>query len=180
LGLAIVRHIVELHGGSVRAVSPGEGSGATFIINLPIADQHPAPAPEESRTRKTRDRPVSSSLRGRVVLVVEDHEDAREIIAGVLAAAGARVLTASRTTEAIERATHVKPDVLVADLGLPGEDGYALLNRLRALYADLPAVALTAYARATDRDRALAAGFQQHVIKPVDPHELVRILVSMM
>ena len=180
LGLAIVKHIVELHGGSVRAVSPGEGSGATFIIDLPIADQHPAPAPDGSRGRETPDRPVSSMLRGRVVLVVEDHEDAREIIAGVLEAAGAQVLTASSTSEAVERVAHVKPDVLVADVGLPDEDGYALLNRLRALYPDVPAVALTAYARTTDRDRALAAGFQQHVIKPVDPHELVRILVSMM
>jgi len=180
LGLAIVRHIVELHGGSVRAASPGEGSGATFIINLPIADRHPAPARERVPAGETLEPALSSLLRGRVVLVVEDHDDAREMIAGVLAGAGARVLTASTTREAVERAAHVRPDVLVADVGLPGEDGYALLNHLRVLYPDLPAVALTAYARATDRDRALAAGFQRHVIKPMDPHELVRILVSLL
>ena len=81
--------------------------------------------------------------------------------------------------EAVDRVAHVKPDVLVADLGLPGEDGYALLNHLRKRYPDLPAIALTAYARSTDRDRALAAGFHHHVAKPMDPHELVRIVVSL-
>ena len=119
-------------------------------------------------------------LAGRVVLVVEDHDDAREMIAGVLEAAGARVLAASTTLAAVERVADVKPDVLVADLGLPGEDGYELLDRLRARYPDLPAIALTAYARSTDRDRALAAGFQHHVIKPMDPHALVRIVVSLL
>ena len=179
LGLAIVRHIVELHGGSVRADSAGEGTGATFTINLPVAG-HPAPALALSSSSATHDPQLPSLLAGRVILVVEDHDDAREMIAGVLEAAGARVLAASTTMEAIERVAHVKPDVLVADLGLPGEDGYELLNRLRARYPDLPAIALTAYARSTDRDRALAAGFQQHVIKPMDPDALVRIVVSLL
>lgn len=115
-----------------------------------------------------------------MILVVEDHDDAREMIAGVLEAAGARVLAASTTMEAVERVAHLKPDALVADIGLPGEDGYELLNHLRARYPDLPAIALTAYARSTDRDRALAAGFQQHVIKPMDPHALVRVVVSLL
>jgi PAS domain S-box-containing protein len=180
LGLAIVRHIVELHGGTVRAASAGEGTGATFTINLPVAGRHPAPALALSSSSATHDPELPSLLAGRIILVVEDHDDAREMIAGVLEAAGARVLAASRTMEAIERVAHVKPDVLVADLGLPGEDGYELLNRLRARYPDLPAIALTAYARSTDRDRALAAGFQHHVIKPIDPHALVRIVVSLL
>jgi PAS domain S-box-containing protein len=180
LGLAIVRHIVELHGGSVRAASGGEGTGATFTINLPVAGWQPAPALALSSSSATDHPEWPSLLAGRVILVVEDHDDAREMIAGVLEAAGARVLAASTTMDAIERVVHVTPDVLVADLGLPGEDGYELLNRLRARYPDLPAIALTAYARATDRDQALAAGFQHHVIKPMDPHALVRIVVSLL
>ena len=179
LGLAIVRHIVELHGGSVRAASAGEGTGATFMISLPADARHPAPALAPSPGGATDEPMLPSLLAGRVILVVEDHDDAREMIAGVLEAAGARVLAASTTMEAVERVAHVKPDALVADLGLPGEDGYELLNRLRARYPDLPAIALTAYARSSDRDRALAAGFQHHVIKPMDPHALVRIVVSM-
>src|SRR5439155_15032381 len=103
-----------------------------------------------------------SVLGGRVVLVVEGHEDARELVVGVLEAAGARVLSASTVQDAIDRATDVRPDVLVADLGLPGEDGYVLLARIRAMFPEIPALALTDYARKTDRDRALAAGFQKH------------------
>jgi PAS domain S-box-containing protein len=180
LGLAIVRHIVELHGGSVRAASAGEGTGATFTIRLPTGGRHPAPALALSPGGATDDALLPSLLANRVILVVEDHDDAREMIAGVFEAAGARVLSASTTMEAVERVAQVKPDALVADLGLPGEDGYELLNRLRARYPDLPAIALTAYARSTDRDRALAAGFQHHIIKPMDPHALVRVVVSML
>jgi CheY-like chemotaxis protein len=110
--------------------------------------------------------------------VVEDHDDARELIAGVLERAGGRVMAASTTREAVERARTVRPDVLLADVGLPGEDGYALLTRIRAMYPDVPAIALTAYARATDRDRAFAAAFQHHVIKPADPKQLVDLVAS--
>ena len=101
------------------------------------------------------------------------------MIIGVLEAAGARVVPAATTREAMARVAHLKPDVVVADLGLPGEDGYALLKQLRAIYPDMPAIALTAYARTTDRDRALAAGFQRHVIKPIDPHELIRLVAML-
>jgi CheY-like chemotaxis protein len=115
------------------------------------------------------------------VLIVEDHDDARELIAAVLEAAGARVLSASSTAEALKEARDVRPDLLLADIGLPGEDGYMLLKKLRAIHgADLPAIALTAYARASDRERALAAGFQQHVLKPVDPAQLVMTIVSLL
>ncbi len=178
LGLAIVRHIVELHGGSVYAASAGEGHGATFTVQLPVAhddrrDVGPAPS---------REKPLSEGaalLRGCSLLVVEDHDDAREMVAGVLAEAGAHVVAASTTAEALSRAAAVRPDVLIADLGLPGEDGYVLLARLRALYPDVSAVALTAYARATDRERAVAAGFQRYVVKPVDPGYLVQIVASL-
>jgi CheY-like chemotaxis protein len=115
-------------------------------------------------------------LRGRTILVVEDHDDARELIADMLERSGGRVIAAASTREAVERVRDVRPDLLLADLGLPGEDGYALLARFRAIYPDVPAIALTAYARETDRDRALAAGFAQHVIKPVDPERLIDLV----
>ena len=114
------------------------------------------------------------------VLVVEDHADARDLVACVLDAAGAEVTTAASSREALKGIAGTMPDLLLADLGLPDEDGYTLLRRIRAnpTSAALPAVALTAYARASDRERALAAGFLDYVIKPVDPQELVKVIVS--
>jgi PAS domain S-box-containing protein len=178
LGLAIVRHIVELHGGTVRAVSAGEGHGATFLFRLPTADRALSDVPRATPSTALPDDPPSAALRGRTILVVEDHDDARELITAVLERAGARVVAASTTREAVDKAGAARPDLLMADLGLPGEDGYALLTQVRAMYPDLPAIALTAYARATDRDRVLAAGFHQHVIKPVDPKQLVDLVAS--
>jgi PAS domain S-box-containing protein len=178
LGLAIVRHIVELHGGSVRAMSAGEGHGATFVIRLPTAGSGQTIAARASAQPATRDLTASRALSGRTILVVEDHDDARELIAGVLERAGAQVIAASTTRDALARAHDVRPDVLVADLGLPGEDGFALLTEFRVMYPTVPAIALTAYARVTDRDRVVAAGFLQHVIKPVDPNELVDLVSS--
>jgi PAS domain S-box-containing protein len=179
LGLAIVKHIVELHSGSVRAASAGEGQGATFTILLPSAD-----AAHANTSASVGEQPTApmapAALRGRTVLVVEDHDDARELVAGVLESAGARVLAASTAREAVRCATEVRPDVLVADLGLPGEDGYVVLARIREMFPNIAALALTAYARTTDRDRVLAAGFQHHVIKPVDPALLVRLIVELL
>jgi CheY-like chemotaxis protein len=177
LGLAIVRHIVELHGGMVRAASAGEGHGATFTIHLPIAEgvhaTRPAAAPAQSREAV-----AGARLNGRTILIVEDHADARELIAAVLDSAGARVLVASSAEDAIEQVRQVRPDVLVTDLGLPGEDGYGLLRRFQALHPNVPAVALTAYARASDRERALARGFHRYLIKPIEPNELVEQIAS--
>jgi len=179
LGLAIVKHIVELHGGTVVAASAGEGHGATFTIRLPCAERvdAPPPAPLDAEPPTSMS---PSTLRARTVLVVEDHDDARELIVGVLEGAGARVLAASTAKEAVDRATAVRPDVLVADLGLPDEDGYFVLTRIREMFPEIPALALTAYARPTDRDRVLAAGFQQHVIKPVDPARLLQLIVALL
>ena len=177
LGLAIVRHIVELHGGTVTAASPGQGRGATFTIRLPAGDRPIEPAAAAAVPIRYFD--VAPLLGGRTILVVEDHDDARELIVRVLQSAGAHVVSAAAAAEAIERVATARPDVLVIDIGLPDEDGYALLHRVRALHGDaVPAIALTAYARATDRERAIAAGFQQHVVKPVDPQQLVEIVAA--
>ena len=175
LGLAIVKEIVEMHGGNVRADSAGEGQGATFTIRLPISepDTYVAPIVVSAPEALTVTR-----LAGRFILIVEDHDDARELIANVLEAAGGRVMAASTVPEAMDRAAERRPDLLVADIGLPGEDGYALLRRMRTLYPGLPAIALSAYARPADRDRALAAGFGDYAVKPVEPSRLVEIVAA--
>ena len=175
LGLAIVKEIVEMHGGSVRAESAGEGQGATFTIRVPISEPvtHVAPTTLSASGALT-----VPHLAGRLILIVEDHDDARELIANVLEAAGGRVMAASTVPEAMERAIERRPDLLVADIGLPGEDGYALLQRMRTLYPGLPAIAVSAYARPIDRDRALAAGFADYAVKPVEPSRLIEIVAA--
>jgi PAS domain S-box-containing protein len=174
LGLAIVKEIVQLHGGSVWAESAGEGHGATFTIQLPISEPDTEVAPGVSAAHTI---PIAR-LAGRTILIVEDHDDARELIANVLEAAGGRVIAASSAPEAVDRSAAGRPDLLVADIGLPGEDGYALLRRMRTLYPGLPAIALSAFARAADRDRALAAGFADYVVKPVEPARLVEVVAA--
>jgi PAS domain S-box-containing protein len=179
LGLAIVNHILELHGGNIRVASAGEGRGATFTVQLPTADERRAATTEDSDSARGESPDGESGmLRDRVVLVVEDHDDTRDMTVHILEDAGARVLSASTVREALDRVSHLRPDAIVADLGLPGEDGYALLEQLRAMYGNVPAIAVTAYARAYDRDRVFAAGFQEYVVKPIHPHRLVRIVAS--
>jgi signal transduction histidine kinase len=180
LGLAIARHIVELHGGSIRAESAGEGHGATFTIHLPITRGSLLAADHDSRGAESADAVPPLALRGRTILVVEDHDDARELIVAVLSSAGARVISAATTRNALEQVSTERPDVMVADLGLPVEDGYTLLSQFRERYPDVPAIALTAYARSADRHRALAAGFQHHLIKPMDPRWLVDLIASLL
>jgi signal transduction histidine kinase/ActR/RegA family two-component response regulator len=182
LGLAIVRHLVELHGGRVRAESGGPGKGSTFTATFPVGAIVPAPkgAPPIPARRLGEPR-AGFDLRGARVLVVEDEEDARALLEQILAGCGASVETARDAREAIDVVTRFQPDVVVCDVGLPGEDGYALIRRVRALDApvrDVPAVALTAYARPEDTKRALAAGFQQHVAKPAPPDDLLRAVAT--
>jgi CheY-like chemotaxis protein len=167
LGLAIVRHIVEQHGGRVAATSPGPGRGATFVVTLPrTASPVAAVVPADTR---------SDALTGVAVLLVDDDAQAIEPIAALLGAYGASVATAWSAPAARERLATQRFDVLVSDLGMPDEDGYALIASVRAdgAAARVPAIALSAYARAEDRTRALAAGFNVHLAKPVEIDELV-------
>jgi PAS domain S-box-containing protein len=180
LGLALVSHLVEMHGGSVEAHSDGRGQGAVFTIRLRLeAPDTVADAPA-SATREAR---VPVRLSGLRVLVVEDEPDTRDLLSAALGHSGALVEPAASAGEALDALRRRPPDVLVCDIGMPGEDGYALLARVRALTAEegglVPAVALTAYARADDRRRALAAGYQVHLAKPVDPDELISLVARM-
>jgi signal transduction histidine kinase/ActR/RegA family two-component response regulator len=186
LGLSIVKHLVEQHGGSVHVTSPGEGQGATFSLQIPLTVVHRKPEPGEHRHPKgiggiTTDfkRP---DLSGVTVLVIDDQADARDLIQRVLAQCDAKVITASTAAEALTAVETERPDVLVSDIGMPDVDGYELLRRIRALGhaggGRLPAIALTAFARSEDRTRALRAGFLVHVSKPVEPAELVATVAS--
>lgn len=186
LGLAIVRQLVELHGGDVRASSPGEGQGATFTVILPLMILHqPIRSLEWVHPVAGGSIPFtpSLSLSGLMILVVDDEPDARALLAALLEQEGATVRTADSVRAAIQEIEQQIPDVLVSDIGMPDEDGYSLIQQLRALPPDqggtIPAVAITAYARVEDRIRALSAGFQIHVPKPIEPAELVTVIANL-
>jgi signal transduction histidine kinase/ActR/RegA family two-component response regulator len=180
LGLAIVRHLVELHGGTVDAESAGEGHGAAFTVRLPIRTDVPAIAQRLDSTGRL-DPP--RSLRGTRVLVVDDDPDAREVLRAMLEDAGATVATTASAIETRAIMGHLRPDLLIADIGMPNEDGYSLIRSVRALESDMtghvPAIALTAHARAEDIDRAFASGFQIHVAKPVDASQLLSKIATL-
>ena len=189
LGLAIVRQLVELHGGTVTVVSPGIGKGTTFTVTLPamIIPQPPSdPEPLNSIVEAKRRVEASPSLEGLQILVVDDEADALELLSTILQNNGAEVIAVASVKQAltiIETATDRSPDVLVSDIGMPDEDGYSLIRKLRQLEAQrggkLPAIALTAYAGSDDRRQALLAGFQMHLTKPVDAAELVAVVASL-
>jgi CheY-like chemotaxis protein len=193
LGLSIVKHIVEAHGGTVEATSPGEGKGATFTVRLPVrAVAMREPEERETGAERREDEPADSlsvglrpppvRLDGVRVLVVEDEADAREVLAMVLERVGAVVGTAGSVPEALEALAKEHPDVLVSDLGMPDQDGLHLIRQLRAEghgAKELPAVALTAFVQRDDVEQALAAGFQVHLPKPVDPYDLTSVIARL-
>jgi PAS domain S-box-containing protein len=174
LGLAIARHMVELHEGTLTCESAGPGQGSTFVVRLPRVNGSVS-APARSGTR--------TPLHGVIVLVVDDQEDARDLMSQALGACGADVVTAVSVADALAAFDRRRPDVILSDIEMPGEDGYSLIRRVRERGADrggrVPAAALTAYARSEDRAAALAAGFQRHVAKPVDPGDLAAVVAAL-
>jgi PAS domain S-box-containing protein len=186
LGLAIVKHLVEMHGGSVVAESDGLDLGASFRIRIPVAPMRPSVTtdrPAAQSPRWTTDFPCPRELDGLRVLVVDDEEDSRDLVAGVLEHCKASVTAVASAAAAVNALGTGRYDVLVSDIGMPGEDGLSLIRRVRALPATaggrIPAVALTAYASLEDRTRAMLAGFNNHVGKPVDLQELLVVIANL-
>jgi signal transduction histidine kinase/ActR/RegA family two-component response regulator len=184
LGLAIAKNLVEMHGGTIQVHSDGEGRGATFVVRLPVSAMH----------HRSRITPVSVNLAqlslefppelvGLRVLVVDDEEDARDLVATLLEHCGVIVKSASSASQALHIVQQDRPDVLISDIGMPLEDGYSLIRRVRLLPIDqggaTPAASLTAYAGVEDRRRAMMAGFNMHLPKPVDPAELVAVVTNL-
>lgn len=178
LGLAIVRHIIELHGGRVEAISPGKGQGATFRLLLPVTTAEVASlAGRDDAIHRAPRRPPALALAGVRALVVDDDHDSRELVTEVLRSRGVHVTAASSAEECLAALDREVPDIILSDIAMPEQDGFELLRRVRqrpeALGGNVPAVALTAYARAEDSERSLISGFQVHLAKPIDAEELV-------
>lgn len=189
LGLSIVRHLVELHGGTVSAYNNAESSGTTFRVKLPLLiarGNSRFAAPDQQLAKddiEARAMLEMSSLTGIRLLVVDDDSDARELLASMLGHSGAEVTTVGSTDEAMEAFSATRPDVLISDIEMPGRDGYELIKEIRRIESEsggwIPAIALTAHARTEDRLRALSAGYQSHIAKPVEPAELVAAVASL-
>jgi signal transduction histidine kinase/ActR/RegA family two-component response regulator len=180
LGLSIVKHLVEAHGGTITAFSKGEGQGATFTVRLPIRSS----AADEASATAVQILPgqPTDALSGLCILLLDDDPDSCEIVAACLTSRHAKVLTANSASQALELLQREHVDLLLSDIAMPGEDGYSFIKRVRALNprcADMPAAALTALAREEDRERALRAGFQMHLPKPIDGHSLIAAVASL-
>jgi CheY-like chemotaxis protein len=188
LGLAIARHITELHGGSVSADSPGRGQGATFTVRLPVMISHKKDLPEGLLNSGANDDLAlnwmgGASLEEVRVLVVDDDPETLSLLSTLLSQCGAEVKTASSADEGFREVEAWRPNLIVSDIGMPGENGYQFMQRVRAWAREkeiwIPAVALTAYARTEDRMKALSSGYQIHLPKPVEPAELIAVIVSL-
>jgi signal transduction histidine kinase len=181
LGLSIVRHLVELHGGSIEAWSAGEGQGATFIVRVPVCLVDAENGSGGERAGAARALSETPSLDGLRVLVVDDESDARELVSAILESRGAVVTAVASGAEALAAIRSHRPDVLLSDIAMPGEDGYELIRKVRSLDAEFsafPVVALTAFASAGDRATALLAGFQAHLTKPIEPSALCAVVAA--
>jgi signal transduction histidine kinase/ActR/RegA family two-component response regulator len=187
LGLSIVKQLVELHGGSVRAESPGEGQGTTFTVSLPVRQGAVPALPPDVAHDAAQALPAQSRedavLTGLKLLVVDDEADARELVGRLLSDCGADVLSVDSASAALQAMEAWRPDLLLSDIGMPDQNGYQLLQRVRAMPdasgGAIPAIALTAFARPEDRNRALEAGFQMHVSKPVEQAELLAAVLGL-
>jgi CheY-like chemotaxis protein/two-component sensor histidine kinase len=184
LGLAIVRHLVELHGGSVRAESEGEGRGATFTITLPVASAHAARPAVVDRSSSDRESYAAlPSLYGVRVLFVDDLAEARELITFALASRGAEVRTAGSSAEGLSALAEWRPDVILSDVAMPDEDGYTFIRKVRKLSEEsggtIPAATLTAYVGSKERMKSIEAGYQAYIAKPVEWDELIMIVASL-
>ena len=186
LGLAVVRHLVELHGGTIRAQSDGLGHGSVFTVDLPLAQERRDPAKAEERRREVerrRSRSGAVRLDGLHVLLVEDDDDSRKLLGTMLKRYGAKVTSTKSAKEALGVFDGELPDLLISDIGMPDEDGYELIRKLRSAPPDkgglTPAIALTGYASHKDRERALAAGYHQHIAKPVEQSDMIAAIAAL-
>jgi CheY-like chemotaxis protein len=177
LGLAIVRHLIELHGGRIEAESEGIGQGATFTVTLPLMSD------SQTKTQKSSPEDEGLDFTDVGILLVEDEEDTLDLLTIILEAYGARVEGVTSADEALAVFPQVQPDVLISDIGMPGMDGYELIRQVRELPPDrgglVPAIALTAYAGETDHEQALSAGFNRHISKPVEPDQIVDAIANL-
>lgn len=186
LGLAVARHLVELHGGTITAESEGLGQGSVFTVDLPLAQERRDPARAEERRREVerrRSRSGGIRLDDVHVLLVEDDDDSRKLLGTMLKRYGARVTSTKSAAEALEAVANDLPDVLISDIGMPDQDGYELVRKLRAMPVDkggkIPAIALTGYASRKDRERALNAGYQQHMAKPIEQMDMINAIAAL-
>jgi PAS domain S-box-containing protein len=178
LGLALVRHLTELHGGSIRATSAGAGQGSTFTVSLPVTKNRADALDDDANGLGG----LEVNLAGTKVLVIDDEDSARSIVKRILALRGAEVVTANSVEQALARLSETRPDVILCDIGMPDEDGFAFLSRLRAMERGhgslIPVIALTAFARPEDRRRMLLAGFAMHIPKPIDAADVVAVVAN--